>query len=161
MNKPHAARGAARTKDAQQFGLPAQGPTTATVPLGPLAKAITEAEFQRNVIALAHYTGWIVAHFRPGLNRRGQWQTAVDADGAGFPDLVLANWQQQRTVFMELKREGEVPSPAQINWLGTLRAAGQHAYVVWPHNWEDIKSLLEGRHATGRPGSHPGGTGTL
>src|SRR5688572_18963769 len=54
---------------------------------------VTEREFQRDVIALAKANGWLVAHFRTArtVRRDGtvRYQTPVQADGAGYPDLVL------------------------------------------------------------------------
>ncbi|HEY4760797.1 MAG TPA: VRR-NUC domain-containing protein [Thermoguttaceae bacterium] len=81
--------------------------------------AITEKAFQAQVIELAHWHKWRVAHFRParalcphckgvqGLvcricakDGKGSicrvcrgsgytWRTAVEGDGEGFPDLIL------------------------------------------------------------------------
>jgi hypothetical protein len=49
---------------------------------------ITEAEFLAQVLQLAKLCGWLTAHFRPAKTAHG-WRTAVQGDGAGWPDLVL------------------------------------------------------------------------
>ena len=41
------------------------------------ATQMSEAELLRNVIELAELFKWRVAHFRPGMNRRGHWSTAM------------------------------------------------------------------------------------
>jgi hypothetical protein len=53
----------------------------------PRVPPITEAAFLRQVLDLAKLRGWRTAHFRPAQTSRG-WRTAVQGDGAGFPDLV-------------------------------------------------------------------------
>lgn len=49
--------------------------------------SISEAELQSAVIELARTLGYRVAHFRAARTAQG-WRTPVEADGAGFPDLV-------------------------------------------------------------------------
>ena len=70
------------------------------------AGKISEAELQKAVIAAARAQGWRVAHFRPAQVRPGRYVTPVDADGAGFPDLVLC--RGDRLVFAELKAQGRL-----------------------------------------------------
>lgn len=100
---------------------------------------MTEAAFQKQVIALAKLHGWRVAHFRPSLNRRGKWQTAVQADGSGFPDLVLV---RERVIWAELKTEDGKLSNDQIDWQTDLLDANQEVYVWRPCNWEEIVEAL-------------------
>lgn len=104
-------------------------------------KQPTEADFQQQVIDLARLLGWRVAHFRPGLNKRGKWQTAVAADGAGFPDLVMAK-PGLSVIFAELKVGKNRLSLAQEQWIFTLRQAGTRAYCWFPSDWNDIENIL-------------------
>lgn len=79
---------------------------------------MTEAQFQQQVIDLARLYGWLVAHFRPA--RVGDsWRTPVQADGAGFPDLVLV--RGDRLIFAELKGERGALSTSQHVWIDRLR----------------------------------------
>jgi len=75
--------------------------------------AVTETAFQAQVIELAHICQWRVAHFRPAQTRHG-WRTPVQADGKGFPDLVLV---RDRVIFAELKRDRANPNADQWAWL--------------------------------------------
>jgi len=105
---------------------------------------LTEAQFQRQVVELAKLCGWSVAHFRPARTEKG-WRTPVTADGAGFPDLVLA--RPPELVFAELKSERGKPSPAQVRWLEALcEVAAENEWVrcyVWrPSDFEDVRAVL-------------------
>ena len=61
---------------------------------------------------------------------------------AGFPDLVLANPEQKRVIFAELKSEKGQPTPKQIEWLDALDACGQEVYLWKPGDIEGIARLL-------------------
>ena len=102
-----------------------------------LLRTVTEAQWQEQVVTYAQYRGWMVAHFRPAQNQRGQWLTAVAADGAGFPDLVLA--RNGVALFAELKRELGTVSEAQSSWLEQL----PHAYVWRPSDWDEVERILK------------------
>ncbi len=108
---------------------------------------ITEANFQLQVISVAHYTGWLVAHFRGVRIQRANgsvyYQTPVQADGAGFPDLVLVNERKKRTIFAELKSEKGRVTPDEQAWLDALRAAGQAVFVWRPSQFDEICRILE------------------
>lgn len=93
---------------------------------------MTEEQLQRAVIELARLTGWRVAHFRPALTSHG-WRTAVEADGAGFPDLVLV--RRQLVVFAELKSDRGTLTPGQREWADALTEAGQEMFVWRPRDW--------------------------
>jgi hypothetical protein len=99
----------------------------------------SEYGFMGWVIDYAHYRHWTVAHFRPARTGDG-WATAVQADGAGFPDLVLV---RDRVVFAELKA-GRRPilSPAQDRWLDALTTADAETYVWVPADRPDITRIL-------------------
>jgi hypothetical protein len=105
------------------------------------ASAISEAEFQRRVIKAAHALGWMVAHFRPSMNRRGQWMTAVSADGAGFPDLVLVHRASGDLIFAELKSESGKLTEAQTVWLDALGRGGLGRAFWWRPS--EIDAIIE------------------
>ena len=96
---------------------------------------ITEDEFTSQVIQYAMLHGWRVAHFRPARTARG-WRTAVQGDGAGFPDLVLA--RHGLVLFAELKAEKGKLSPEQEQWQRTVNG------MVWrPSQWPEIERMLQ------------------
>jgi hypothetical protein len=102
----------------------------------------TEAQFQKQVIGLAHLLGYRVAHFRPAMNARGGWRTAVAGDGKGFPDLVLVG--RGRVVYAELKVGRNKLTAEQRGWFDALVNAGQECFEWRPSDWDDIRDLLEG-----------------
>ena len=77
-----------------------------------------------------------VAHFPKVQDARGRWRTPVEADAAGFPDLVIAG---VTVLWRELKVQGRKPRPGQSEWLRRLEAAGQDV-AVWDEH--DLASGL-------------------
>lgn len=112
-------------------------------------KLQTEAEFQQLIIDAAHYLGWRVAHFRGVRVQRKDgtvfYQTPVQADGEGFPDLVLVNPTQRRVIYAEIKSETGSLSPEQIAWKALLEAAGQEYYLWKPRDWNEVEKTLRGK----------------
>jgi hypothetical protein len=100
---------------------------------------MTEDDFLKTVIDLAHVYGWKCFHARPAMTSKG-WRTPVQADGAGFPDLVLA---RERIIFAELKSEKGKLSDAQQAWRDVILAAGGEYYVWRPENFEKIVEILK------------------
>jgi len=106
---------------------------------------ITEAQFQRQVLQLAKFTGWRTAHFRPAQNSQGQWRTAVAGDGKGFPDLVLV---RERVLFVELKVGKNRLTPDQVAWRDALQAAGAN-WHLWPAIDQTLKRTPHGAPQSG------------
>jgi len=104
-----------------------------------LADSLSEVQWQANIIEYAHLKGWMVAHFRPGLNMRGKWQTAVAGDGAGFPDLVLV---RERVVFIEVKAHWGRLSPEQVAWKDCLQGASAEWYCWEPRDRAETERTL-------------------
>ena len=113
---------------------------------------VSEREFLATLIEYAQALGWRVAHFRPSMtsrvDKRGQpvWVTPVQADGAGFPDLVLV--RDGRLLFVEAKSAKGKVSEEQNHWLGALHkvAFGSprvRVYLWRPSDWLTIEKLLE------------------
>ena len=104
---------------------------------------MTERELQSAVIECARLLGWRVAHFRPALTARG-WRTPVEADGAGFPDLVMV--RAGVLLFVELKAVRGRLSDAQVEWVDALAACRQDVrMLVWrPADWlsGDVEAVL-------------------
>lgn len=106
-----------------------------------------ESHFQAAVINLARANGWRVAHFRPVRVQRKDgtvhYQTPVEADGAGFPDLVCV--KGGRVVALELKVGKNTTSADQDAWIAAFQA-GHNGFVmgavVKPADWEAIEGML-------------------
>lgn len=102
----------------------------------------TEADFLSWVIDIAHLHGYLVAHFRPALTARG-WRTPVQADGKGFPDLVLVNPEKGRLIFAELKSEKGKLSLEQKQWIDALDYTEVEMYVWRPDKRDSIEQVFE------------------
>ena len=116
--------------------------STATAPASAtIAHNVTEAAFLRQVVDLAHYTGWLVHHCRPAVLPSGKWATHISGD-AGFVDLVLA--KEGRVIFVELKSEKGKVTDAQQAWRWALGAGrpGCNAFVWRPSDWKAIVEIL-------------------
>ena len=87
---------------------------------------VSEEALKSAAIDLAHLHGWRVAHFRPARTKRG-WRTAVEADGKGFPDLLLIRGRQIKV--RECKVGYNSPTADQMAWLGAFSAANVDAGV--------------------------------
>jgi len=101
---------------------------------------MSEKTLQDRVRARAKGRKWRVAHAGRGWvgdleTGEGQWVTQMPD---GWPDLTLAK-PGHRLIFMELKKEAEEPTPAQVEWLQLLNQCGAKAVVVKPSD------LREGR----------------
>ncbi|MFA5376404.1 MAG: VRR-NUC domain-containing protein [Dehalococcoidia bacterium] len=101
---------------------------------------ISENAFQAQFIDLARQLGWRVAHFRPSINRRGKWSTAVQGDGVGFPDNILV--KGSRIIAAELKSEAGKLTPEQLIWLNVFRLTDAEVYVFKPSDYDNIVEIL-------------------
>lgn len=100
---------------------------------------LTERDFQRQVVELAHIHGWEDFHVRAGRTADSWRVPGSGTMAAGWPDLVLA---RDRTVlFVELKADTGKLTPAQERVLAILsKAATVH---VWrPRDWMQIEFAL-------------------
>lgn len=106
----------------------------------PALPRMSEDEFQRQVIQFARLHRWKVAHFRPAMTRGGRWVTPVQADGAGFPDLVMVRGGE--VVVAELKVGTNQPTEDQVRWIDAFVGAEVPAFVWYPRDWTDIERVL-------------------
>jgi len=104
---------------------------------------ISENELQENILDIAKTFGWRRAHFRPARTKYG-WRTPVQADGKGFPDLVLV--KPPRLVIAEVKRQKTDPNEYQREWLNDFAGVPCVEVYTWkPSDWEDIVSVLSSK----------------
>ncbi len=105
--------------------------------------ALSEAQFQFQVLEAARLHGWHAAHFRRvRVQRRNgsvYYETPVAADGTGWPDLVLV---KHRVLFVELKTNVGRLRPEQVQWLDRLTAAGQTVLLWRPRDWDEVVRIL-------------------
>lgn len=99
--------------------------------------AMSEDALLEAVRKLARLTGWMTYHTR--LSKGSE---------PGWPDLVLLSVRQARLLVVELKREGEQPTPAQELWLAGLAAIGIETGVWRPGDLPEIATVLRGRRIT-------------
>ena len=107
-----------------------------------LLAQVTEAELQAFVVRTARMLGWLVHHEKYSIG-----------SDSGYPDLTLISPDNQRAVWMELKREGRWPTRTravngrrrvgQTIWLEALTEAGQEVYLVWPSSRQEVVELLQ------------------
>tara|TARA_R110000751_G_scaffold185598_1_gene292055 strand:- start:335 stop:703 length:369 start_codon:yes stop_codon:yes gene_type:complete len=91
---------------------------------------LTEKAFMDSIVQLARQTGWLVYHTHD--SRRSE---------PGFPDLVMT--KVKRLVIAEIKTEKGKTSPAQDQWLSTLRTARGVKVKLWrPSDWPEIERTL-------------------
>lgn len=106
-------------------------------------QALTEKEFQKQVLAYAALRGWKTAHFGNTVKivRRGaDYRTIADRGAAGFPDLVIL--RPPRLLFAELKAEKGRLTKEQADWLAGLGESGQEVHCWRPSDWETIEQVL-------------------
>lgn len=96
----------------------------------PAAAAISEKEFQTDVVEFAELHGWNVFYV---ANSQGS--------PAGWPDLSMARAGQ--FVSAELKTLTGRVRPAQVKWGADLDAVDGIEYRLWrPDCWPEIRALL-------------------
>lgn len=91
---------------------------------------MSEDDFQIRILGYCKLLGLLVFHDYD--SRRNE---------SGFPDLVIVG---KRVLFVELKKEDGRVKPKQQVWLNRLEAAGAHAQVWRPSDWDTVKAILQG-----------------
>lgn len=118
-------------------------------PLAAYYAAVSEKEFQDDVLETARLTGWLVFHVndsRKEVRSKKLGPILVgDADTKGFLDLLMIHAEQRRLLVAELKREGKDPTREQRIWLAAWRLFPFVEVYVWrPSDAAEIKRVLEG-----------------
>lgn len=118
---------------------------------------ITEADFQAQVMELAHTLSWEVMHVRKSIGRRGgnrAWQTATNIPG--WPDLFFFSPRWRAHFAAELKSESGRLTDEQVTLHEYLRNSGVDVYVWRPSDFDEIVEVLSrprrrGHEAAGLP----------
>lgn len=122
------------------------------------APITSEREWMRTIGDALDYNGWRYIHHRPARRKSGKWTTPTEGNSAkGFPDLVCV--RPPRVLWIEVKTDRGRPTPEQTDWIDTLVASGQEAYVLhFPRDWprfldltarEPIQTTLTGSTGAG------------
>lgn len=109
-----------------------------------MALPLTENDFQRRVVALAHQCQWLVHHTHT-VQINGAYRTPIVGD-RGLPDLILA--RDGALILAELKTDKGRLGPGQADWLTAL---GPHARLWRPRDWPAIMAELGAPRSPGRP----------
>lgn len=104
---------------------------------------VSEADWQQQVIDLAHTLGWRHMFVRKSIGKGRKWTTATNVPG--WLDLVLWSERRQRVIFVELKTEKGVVSPDQEAMLASWHRTGQEAYVWRPSDLDAAVEVLTRR----------------
>lgn len=94
---------------------------------------VLEKQIQSVIIDIARLLHWRVYHTFD--SRKSE---------AGFPDLVLVR-DGDRVIYVEVKRSGQRPRPAQVEWLTALASAGAEVYVWTEADYDEAASILSRR----------------
>lgn len=113
-------------------------------PVNALVPGMSEAEWQEQVIDLAHLYSWRHMHVRRAIGKGRRWVTATNV---AWPDLTLWHPGQGRTICAELKSATGVVTAEQRRVLDELDASGVPSYVWRPDDLDDIAAILA-------PGGH-------
>ena len=104
-----------------------------------------EAEFQQQIIEVAKLRQWKVAHFRgvriPRRDGSVYYATPVQADGEGWPDLVML--RDGRVIIAEIKSDKGVVSDAQTAWLREWEMADAEVFIWRPKDWDELVEVLK------------------
>lgn len=115
------------------FTDPAFGnPTPPALCRGQLPFAISEKDWQLQVLELAGLYGWMTYHTYD--SRRSN---------PGWPDLVLCRPQTGELIYVELKTDRGRVSSAQKLWLEALEACGQEVHVWRPRDFDAVHERLK------------------
>ena len=101
----------------------------------------SHAEWQQQVIDLAHLYGWSHLHVRRSIGKGKRWVTTTNI--IGWPDLLL--WRAGRGfVAVELKVGRDVATAEQVAVLASLAAAGARSIVAYPADLAALQAVLAG-----------------
>lgn len=104
--------------------------------------AITEKQWQEQVVGLAARLGWQWLHVRSSMYGEAHFLTATSGTlGKGWPDLLMVK-PGRKPLAVELKRHGAHATPDQIRVLADLSASGFETHVWWPSDFDVAARIL-------------------
>lgn len=105
---------------------------------------LSEADWQTRVTDTAQRYGWRHCHIRKATVRAGRIATPTSVPG--WPDLVLWHETHRVVVYVELKTDKGKLSPAQVDVLESLSAAGALIGIWRPRDWPQVLAFLQDPH---------------
>ena len=103
-----------------------------------------EAGLQDAVAAVLQRYGFLVFHQRPGRGRGGQWESSVQYDGAGYPDITALR-PGCPAIFIECKVDSAM-SKDQIDWMQAAQGEGRYYALVHPRTLQSFVDMLRELH---------------
>lgn len=104
-----------------------------------LLAAPTHAEWQQQVVDLAHQLGWQHLHVRKSIGKGKKWTTATNV--VGWPDLFF--WHPRHGfAAIEVKVGRDTPTDEQEAVLASLAAAGAQVMVAYPADLQAVADLF-------------------
>lgn len=114
---------------------------------------MTEAEWQGQVVDLAHSLGWKHLHVRRTIGKGKRWTTSTNVEG--WPDLFL--WHPRHGfAAIELKvsdprnQADEERRAKQLGVLAQLGQAGARVLLAYPRDIDAVVAMLGGRASAPR-----------
>lgn len=119
--------------------------------------SMSEADYQKVVVAQARCAGWKVAHTSDSRRQVAPGVFVGDKEIAGFPDLTLAH-PQVGIIFAELKRQLRFQwKPGQREWLDFLASTPGPYVALWkPGDHRLVERILFDRDVSAGPWWVPG-----
>ena len=99
-----------------------------------------EADFGSFVEDAFDLYEWRWTHFRPAINQRGRWMTALSG-AKGWPDYAAC--RAERFLVAELKSDKGKLSPEQTEWRDGLVMAGIEYHLWRPSDASVVLSCLK------------------
>lgn len=100
----------------------------------------SHAEWQQQVLDLAHSLGWAHLHVRRSIGKGRQWVTTTNV--IGWPDLLLWHPTRAGVIAVELKVGRDKLSADQEAALASLAAAGIDSYTWRPADLDAAIAIL-------------------
>lgn len=96
-----------------------------------LKPKVLESELQAEIVSVAKKLSYMTYHTYN--SQRSDF---------GWPDLVCANEDKHRVLFIECKSDAGKPSDEQLAWLDALARCDQEVYIVYPKHLDEIIQIL-------------------
>jgi hypothetical protein len=87
---------------------------------------VLESHVEQAVVELLQWDGWHVLKMEENFSERKMKRTGE----AGMPDRLALRYHPDAILWLEIKRPGKEPTPAQLAWHAAERARGALVIVI-------------------------------